>query len=83
MRTWLESIGYDQDWLGPRDRGYFVSVYNRTPSGALFELAWTKPKAWTVDEAPDDLGHTFKIPPMFMSQADTIIDYLEPIKVDA
>ena len=82
VRTWLESLGYDQDWLGPRDRGYFVSVYNRTPSGALFELAWSKPQSWTVDEAADDLGHTFKIPPMFMSQADTIVDYLEPIKVD-
>ena len=65
-RTWLESLGYDRDWLGPRDRGYFVSVYNRTPSGALFELAWSKPQSWTVDEAADDLGHTFKIPPMFM-----------------
>ena len=59
VRTWLESLGYDHGWLGPRDRSYFVSVYNRTPSGALFEYAWSKPELWTLDESADDLGHTF------------------------
>lgn len=81
VRRRLESLGYDQEWLGPRDRSYFVSVYNRTPSGALFEYAWSKPKLWTIDEPADELGQTFKVPPMFMDQADTIIDYLEPLEV--
>ena len=79
----LESLGYDQEWLGPRDRTYFVSVYNRTPGGALFEYAWSKPQLWTIDEQPDELGHTFKVPPMFMEQADTILEYLEPLEVGA
>jgi glyoxalase family protein len=79
----LESLGYDQEWLGPRDRSYFVSVYNRTPSGALFEYAWSKPKLWTIDEPADELGQTFKVPPMFIDQADTIVDYLEPLEVRA
>jgi glyoxalase family protein len=79
----LESLGYDREWLGPRDRTYFVSVYNRTPGGALFEYAWSKPQLWTIDEPPDELGQTFKVPPMFMDQADTILDYLEPLEVRA
>jgi glyoxalase family protein len=78
----LESLGYDQGWLGPRDRTYFVSVYNRTPGGALFEFAWSKPRLWTVDEPAESLGQTFKIPPMFKDQADTIVDYLEPLEVN-
>ena len=79
----LESLRYDQEWLGPRDRTYFVSVYNRTPGGALFEYAWSKPQLWTIDEQSDELGHTFKVPPMFMDQADTILEYLEPLEVGA
>lgn len=79
----LESLGYDQEWLGPRDRSYFVSLYNRTPGGALFEYAWSKPRLWTIDEQPDELGQTFKVPPMFRDQAETILDYLEPLEVRA
>ena len=79
----LESLGYDEEWLGPRDRTYFVSVYNRTPGGALFEYAWSKPQLWTIDEQSDELGHTFKVPPMFLDQADTILEYLEPLEVGA
>jgi glyoxalase family protein len=81
VRRRLESLGYDQEWLGPRDRSYFVSVYHRTPSGALFEYAWSKPRLWTIDEPADQLGQTFKVPPMFSDQADTILDYLEPLEV--
>jgi glyoxalase family protein len=79
LKRRLESLGYDKQWLGPRDRTYFVSVYNRTPGGALFEYAWSKPELWTVDEPANELGQTFKVPPMFADQMDTILDYLEPL----
>jgi len=78
----LEDQGYE-GWLGPVDRGYFVSVYNRTPSGALFEYAWSKPKSWAIDEPPDQLGQTFKVPPNLAEQRDTILEYLEPLDVGA
>ena len=83
VKRYLESCGYDQGWMGPADRGYFVSIYNRTPGGALFEYAWSKPGSWAVDEPPDQLGQTFKVPPMFMDRKDTILDYLEPLEVNA
>ena len=77
----LESLGYNEEWLGPKDRTYFVSLYNRTPGGALFEFAWSKYALWTVDEPADELGHAYQVPPTFLDQADTILDRLEPIDV--
>jgi glyoxalase family protein len=75
----LEELGYT-DWFGPKDRTYFVSVYNRTPSGALFEYCWSKPESWTIDEAEDELGQNFHIPPMFADREQEFVDYLEPIE---
>lgn len=81
LKARLESSGYE-DWLGPPvDRGYFVSAYNRTPGGALFEYAWSKPGLWTIDEPADRLGQTFQVPPMFMDQKDTMLEYLEPLDI--
>lgn len=81
IREHLTMLGYNEEWMGPRDRTYFVSLYNRTPGGALFEYAWSKPELWTIDEPADELGQTYKIPPTFLDQADTILDYLEPLDV--
>ena len=79
LKGWLEGLGYT-DCTEQKDRGYFVSVYNRTPGGALFEYAWSKPEGWTIDEAPDQLGESFQIPPVFAEQADYIVSYLEPLE---
>lgn len=83
VKDQIDSLGFAQEWIGPRDRVYFVSLYNRTPGGALFEYAWSKPGLWTVDEPADELGQTYKVPPTFLDQADTIHDRLEPISVPA
>jgi glyoxalase family protein len=76
----LEGQGYD-DWFGPLDRGYFISVYNRTPSGALFEYAYSKPESWAIDEPVDQLGQTFKVPPNLTAQREEILDALESLDV--
>jgi glyoxalase family protein len=78
LKGWLEGLGYT-DCTEVKDRGYFMSVYNRTPGGALFEYAWSKPQGWSIDEDPEHLGETFQIPPPFMHQKDYILEYLEPI----
>jgi glyoxalase family protein len=75
----LEQLGY-ASWTGPLDRTYFVSVYNRTPSGALFEYCWSKPASWAIDEPDDQLGQAFHIPPMFADREQEFIEYLEPIE---
>ena len=81
IKDHLASLGYNEEWIGPRDRTYFVSIYNRTPGGALFEYAWSRPELWTIDEPAAELGQTYQVPPTFMDQADTILDYLEPLDV--
>ena len=77
----LQSLGYNEEWIGPKDRTYFVSLYNRTPAGALFEFAWSKYALWTVDEPAEELGRTYQVPPTFLDQAETILDRLEPLEV--
>jgi glyoxalase family protein len=79
LKGWLEGLGYT-DCSDVKDRGYFMSVYNRTPSGALFEYAWSKPESWAIDEDPDHLGEEFQIPPVFADRAAAIMEYLEPIE---
>ncbi len=44
------------------DRQYFLSLYVREPTGALFEYATDAP-GFTVDEDADHLGETLMIPP--------------------
>ena len=80
LRRHLESLGYD-DWIGPRDRKYFASVYNRTPGGALFEYAWSYSQLWTVDEPLEELGQHFFVPPPFEAERDTYHDRLEPLDI--
>jgi glyoxalase family protein len=82
LKAWLEGLGYT-DCSEVKDRGYFMSVYTRTPSGALFEYAWSKPESWSIDEDPDHLGEQFQIPPVFADRAGEIMEYLEPLDTAA
>jgi glyoxalase family protein len=63
-----------------KDRGYFDSVYVRTPSGAMFEASVSKPTGFTIDEKYEDLGKSMQIPPVFEDQRDFLIGYLEPLQ---
>jgi glyoxalase family protein len=64
LRTELTSLGYN---VTPQlDRDYFKSIYFREPGGVLFEVATDGP-GFAVDESPDSLGQSLKLP-----------DWLEP-----
>ena len=54
-----------------KDRNYFRSVYFREPGRALFEIA-TDPPGFAIDEAPDSLGTTLKLPPFLESRRAAI-----------
>jgi glyoxalase family protein len=43
------------------DRDYFLSIYFRQPQGILFEIATTSP-GFAVDEDPQQLGETLRLP---------------------
>ena len=74
----LEGLGYT-DVSDVKDRGYFDSVYVRTPGGALFEATVSKPQGFLVDETFEDMGKSFQVPPVFADRKDEILTYLEPI----
>ncbi len=80
IKGWLEGLGFT-DVTEQKDRGYFLSMYNRTPGGALFEYAFTPAdRGFTVDEPEDQLASEVKIPPVFADRAEEMIAYLEPIE---
>jgi len=80
LKAFIEGLGYT-DVTEQKDRGYFLSCYNRTPGGALFEYAFTPAdRGFLIDEPEDQLGTTVQIPPPFAHLAQEMLDYLEPIE---
>ena len=78
VKAHLEGLGYT-DVSDRKDRGYFESVYVRTPGGALFEATVSKPEGFMIDEPYEQLGRDFQVPPVFADQAEWIKSYLEPL----
>jgi glyoxalase family protein len=63
-----------------KDRGYFDSVYLRTPGGAMFEATVSKPTGFLIDESFEELGMSLQVPPVFADKRDFLIGYLEPLQ---
>ena len=78
VKSHLEGLGFT-DVSERKDRGYFESIYVRTPGGALFEATVSKPEGFLIDEPFEELGRTFQVPPQFAGQRDFLISYLEPL----
>jgi glyoxalase family protein len=74
----LEGLGYT-DVSDVKDRGYFDSVYVRTPGGALFEATVSKPQGFLIDEPYEALGSSMQVPPVFAHRKDELVEYLEKI----
>jgi glyoxalase family protein len=64
------------------DRNYFRSIYFREPGGVLFEIA-TDPPGFAVDEEPEHLGESLKLPPWLEPQRDRLEDVLPPVRIPA
>lgn len=79
VKGYLEGLGYT-DVSDRKDRGYFDSVYVRTPGGALFEATVSKPEGFLVDEEFESLGTEFQVPPVFDDRKEWIMDYLQDLK---
>jgi len=76
MKANLEGLGFT-DVSDRKDRGYFYSIYVRTPAGALFEATVSRQEGFLLDEKYEDLGKEFQVPPVFSAQKDEIIEFLE------
>jgi glyoxalase family protein len=79
MKFRLEGIGLT-DTSERKDRGYFESIYVRTPAGAMFEATVSKPEGMLIDEPYDTLGKAFQVPPVFAAKRTEILAYLEPLR---
>jgi glyoxalase family protein len=78
VKDFVVGLGFT-DVSDVKDRGYFFSVYMRSPGGALIELAYSTPESFTIDEAQDELGTHMCIPPHWEDRRAEI-SQLEPIE---
>jgi glyoxalase family protein len=78
VKDWVVGLGFT-DVSDVKDRGYFYSVYMRSPGGALIELAYSTPQGFLIDEAEDELGTHMCIPPHWEDRRSEI-GGLEPIE---
>jgi glyoxalase family protein len=80
VKDHLVGLGFT-DVSEPKDRGYFFSMYCRSPSGLLVELAYAAPQGFLIDEAADELGTHMCIPPHWEDRRAEI-GQLEPIDTE-
>ena len=80
LREKVGSLGYNVTPV--LDRNYFRSIYFREPGGVLFEIA-TDPPGFAVDEAPEHLGETLKLPPWLEPRREELEGLLPPLRVPA
>jgi glyoxalase family protein len=78
VKDYIVGLGFT-DVSDVKDRGYFFSVYMRSPGGALIELAYGTPQGFLIDEAEDELGTHMCIPPHWENRRGEIAQ-LEPIE---
>ena len=64
-----------------KDRQYFRSIYFRSPSGVLFEIATEKP-GFLYDEPIAKLGMSLKLPPWLEERRTEIEQALPPIEIE-
>ncbi|HWL47412.1 MAG TPA: hypothetical protein VNQ31_06820, partial [Sphingomonadaceae bacterium] len=69
----VEGLGLT-DFSDRKNRGYFESIYVRTPGGALFEA--THSLSFDVDEPADKLGREFIVSPQFDDQKEALLRQL-------
>jgi glyoxalase family protein len=79
VKDGLVGLGFT-DVSDRKDRGYFDSVYVRTPGGAMFEATVSKSTGFTIDEPFEELGKNFQIPPVFADRREYLLSYLEPLQ---
>jgi glyoxalase family protein len=80
VKDWIVGLGFT-DVSEAKDRGYFFSMYCRSPSGLLVELAWGPPQGFLIDEAASELGTHMCIPPHWEHRRAELAQ-LEPIETE-
>ena len=79
LKFFLEGLGYT-DISDVKDRGYFDSIYVRTPSGAMFEATVSHRPSFTCDEPLENLGLDVMLPPQFQLDKEALISQIGYLK---
>ncbi len=79
LKLRLEGMGYT-DVSDVKDRGYFDSIYVRTPSGAMFEATVTHDEGFTCDEPADKLGLEVMLAPQLKVSKEEMLSQLGYLK---
>lgn len=79
LKAGLEALGFT-DVSDVKDRGYFDSIYVRTPGGALFEATVSHDPAFTCDEPLERLGQQVMVSPQFTSSREALVAQLGALR---
>ena len=79
LKFYLEGLGYT-DVSDVKDRGYFDSIYIRTPSGAMFEATVSHDPSFTCDEAPENIGMEVMIAPQIDVSREELMSQIGYLK---
>ena len=72
IKFFVEGLGYT-DFSDVKDRGYFDSIYVRTPSGALFEATVSHDPAFLCDEPYESLGTQVMMSPQIEANKEEVL----------
>ena len=81
IKFFTEGLGYT-DFSDVKDRGYFDSIYIRTPSGALFEACCSHQPAFTCDEPFATLGTKLMMSPQIEANKNEVMKVIGEIRAD-
>ena len=79
LKLFLEGLGYT-DVSEVKNRGYFDSIYVRTPSGAMFEATVSHDDGFTCDEPADRLGVEVMLAPQLKMSREEMLAQLGYLK---
>jgi glyoxalase family protein len=79
IKGFLEGMGFT-DTSDVKDRGYFDSIYVRTPSGALFEATVSHQPSFACDEPVDKLGTDVMVSPQFNDEKAALVAQLGALR---
>jgi glyoxalase family protein len=80
VKDHIVGLGFT-DTSEAKDRGYFFSMYCRSPGGLLVELCYSTPVGMLADESVEELGTHMCIPPHWEHRRAEIAQ-LEPIETE-
>jgi glyoxalase family protein len=79
IKFFVEGLGYT-DFSDVKDRGYFDSIYVRTPSGALFEAAVSHEDGFLCNEPYESMGTKVMMSPQIEANKEEVMKIIGTVE---